>query len=218
MTLMAKQDESKDHTPKKPKSSGFYMKQMRTRLTEQGFVPRDVWVLPENSKILKQIEKRLRQPLIAGVDNLETLMSFTQTWNTKSLFEALSGDKIVVEGDVEVKLVGAIDQSIHVTVKNHGDLPVFVAVNGEQILVEASLFPVSAIANVAEFNDVALRSRSMFPLSSLAIEKDGYGEDQYVMYGALSASSPLENIVTEIETLAENILNAAEAFESFYKK
>lgn len=215
---MSKQDESEDPTSSKPKGSGHYMREMRTRLKEQGFVPRDVWVLPENSKILREIEKRLRQPLTADAGNLETLMSMTNTWNTKSLHEALAADPLVTDGSAEVKLVGTIEQSIQVVMAKHGDLPLYLAISGEQIVVEATLFPLSSINDVVVFNEMALRSRSMFPLSALSIEKDGNGIDQYVMYGALSSGSKLESIVTEIETLADNIINAAKAFESFYNK
>lgn len=215
---MNKQDESEDPTSSKPKGSGHYMREMRTRLKEQGFVPRDVWVLPENSKILREIEKRLRQPLTADAGNLETLMSMTNTWNTKSLHEALAADSLVIDGSAEVKLVGTIEQTIQVVMARHGDLPLYLAISGEQIVVEATLFPVSSINDVVVFNEMALRSRSMFPLSALSIEKDGNGIDQYVMYGALSSGSKLESIVTEIETLADNIINAAKAFESFYNK
>jgi uncharacterized protein YjfI (DUF2170 family) len=215
---MASNKNPDDQEPVKKKSSGAYMNKMRAGLRAEGFVPRDVWVLPENSKMLRIIEKRLRQPLTADAGNLETLMSLTNTWNTKALHEALAADVLATEGYAEVKLVGSIDQSIQVIMNKHGDLPLFVAVNGEQILVEATLFPVSAINDVAGFNEMVLRSRSMFPLSALSIERDGNGIDQYVMYGALSAGSKLESIVTEIETLADNIINAAQAFESFYKQ
>lgn len=179
---------------------------------------RDVWVLPENSKILREIEKRLRQPLTADASNLETLMSITNTWNIKALHEALSTSALVTDGRAEVNLVGTIDQSLQVTMTKHGDLPIYLAIQGEQILVEAALFPVSAVKDVAEFNHTVLRSRSLFPLSALAIEQDGDGNEQYVMYGALSSASRLESVVTEIDTLADNIINAAQAFESVYSK
>lgn len=218
MNSMSRKNDSEDPTSSKPKGSAHYMREMRTRLKEQGCTPREVWVLPENTKLLREIEKRLRQPLTADAGNLETLMSMTNTWNTKALQEALAADALATEGRAEVKLVGSIDQSIQVIMGKHGDLPLFIAVNGEQILVEATLFPVSAINDVAGFNEMVLRSRSMFPLSALSIEQDGNGIDQYVMYGALSAGSKLESIVTEIETLADNIINAAQAFESFYKQ
>lgn len=215
---MTKATDSKNAGPRgEKKGSAYYMEQMRARYRELGYVKRDVWILPENAGALRECEKRLRQPLTADAGNLETLMSFTQTWNTKTLFDALAGDKISVEGTVEVELVGTIDQSIRASMNSHGQLPVFIAVHGDQILVESTLFPVSAIENLGEFNEAVLRSRSMFPLSALSIEKDGNGVDQFVMYGALSASSGLESVVTEIETLADNIINAAQAFESFLK-
>lgn len=215
---MKSMNDSEDPKLSKPKGSAHYMREMRARLREQGCTPREVWVLPENTKVLREIEKRLRQPLTADAGNLETLMSLTNTWNTKALFEALSTDPLVVDGRAEVNLVGTIDQSIQVIMKKHGDLPIYLGVHGEQVVAEATLFPVSMINDVAGFNEMALRSRSMFPLSALSIEPDSNGIDQYVMYGALSAGSKLESIVTEIDTLADNIINAAQAFESFYKQ
>jgi uncharacterized protein YjfI (DUF2170 family) len=199
------------------KGSAYYMEQMRARFRELGYVKRDVWILPENASALREIEKRLRQPLTADASNLETLMSVNQAWNTKSLFEALSGHAISANGTISVAIAGSIEQSLHVTVNSHGELPMFVAVQGEQILVESTLFPVSSIENQEEFNQLVLRSRAMFPLSAMSIEQDGNGVQQYVMYGALSAGSTLESVVTEIETLADNIMNAALAFQSFYK-
>ena len=37
------------------------------------------------------------------------------------------------------------------------------------------------------------------------------------MFGALSASSILPNVVLEIETLADNVIKATEAYEDFLK-
>ncbi|WP_143422942.1 DUF2170 family protein, partial [Gilliamella apicola] len=35
----------------------------------------------------------------------------------------------------------------------------------------------------------------------------------YIMYGALSSSSLLSNIVYELETLSDNVIKATEAYE-----
>jgi len=36
------------------------------------------------------------------------------------------------------------------------------------------------------------------------------------MYGALSSSSTLNNIVYELETLSDNVIKATEAYEHFF--
>lgn len=42
------------------------------------------------------------------------------------------------------------------------------------------------------------------------------GQTVYNMFGALSASSNLTNVVTEVKTLVDNVQRATEAFESFF--
>lgn len=201
----------------KPKNSAFYMDQMRVRLRSEGMVPRDVWIHPDNSKLLRDIEKRLRQPLTADESNLETLMSANQAWNVKSLFEALAQNAAVKNGNIRLNLIEGVQPTIQAVMGEFGDLPIFIAVSGEQILVESTLFPVSAVKNDSEFSAVVLRSRSMFPLSALSIEEVGNGEEAYVMYGALSSISSLDTVTTEITTLAENVIGAADAFSSYTK-
>lgn len=66
------------------------------------------------------------------------------------------------------------------------------------------------------FNDAVLRSREMFPLSSIGIESMPNGQVVYNMFGALSSDSSLTNIVTEVKTLVDNVQRASEAFERFF--
>jgi uncharacterized protein YjfI (DUF2170 family) len=60
-----------------------------------------------------------------------------------------------------------------------------------------------------------LRSRDIFPLSSIGIETMPNGETVYSMFGALSAASSLTVIVYEVLTLADNVIRAADAYEDF---
>lgn len=43
------------------------------------------------------------------------------------------------------------------------------------------------------------------------------GRDCYTMFGALSSSSTLSDVVFEIELLADNVIKATEAYEGFLK-
>jgi len=76
---------------------------------------------------------------------------------------------------------------------------------------------IDSISNVQAFNDAVLRSREMFPLSSIGIESMPNGQTVYNMFGALSADSSLTNVVTEVKTLVDNVQRASEAFEHFFK-
>ncbi|MOA21330.1 hypothetical protein D3C78_1418170 [compost metagenome] len=68
-----------------------------------------------------------------------------------------------------------------------------------------------------KFNDAVLRSRELFPLSSIGIETMPNGQTVYNIFGSLSSASSLTNVVTEIFTLVENVQRATEAFAGFFK-
>jgi uncharacterized protein YjfI (DUF2170 family) len=98
-----------------------------------------------------------------------------------------------------------------------GGLPRHIALAGAQIIVDTVLVDVDSITDVRAFNDAVLRSREMFPLSSIGIESMPNGQTVYNMFGALSADSSLTNVVTEVKTLVDNVQRASEAFEHFFK-
>jgi uncharacterized protein YjfI (DUF2170 family) len=66
----------------------------------------------------------------------------------------------------------------------------------------------------AAFNDACLRLNPLNPLSNLGLQSFD-GEDVYVVFGELSTRSPLANIVEEIDVLARNTLQAAEALRPY---
>jgi len=68
---------------------------------------------------------------------------------------------------------------------------------------------------VTGFNDAVLRTHKYFPLSTISLDKLGDDGDYYHMFGALSSSSILHNVVFEIEVLANNVIQATEAYSEF---
>ncbi|GAB3395302.1 YjfI family protein [Azotobacter armeniacus] len=199
------------------KPSSFYMKRMRSGLAEAGYVKHETWVLPENRELLKQLEKRLRQPVLAGTFKLEEYMSAGENWTIDRLYSALQALENVASGEIGITLVQGAEPSIKLEMNEYGGLPIYIAVVGEQIIVDSVLVELEAIADVARFNDAVLRSRELFPLSSIGIETMPNGQTVYNMFGALSAGSSLTNVVTEVFTLVDNIQHATEAFEDFFK-
>jgi len=131
------------------------------------------------------------------------------TWNNLSLFEALTGTEAVQSGDIQVQLT---DDCLVATMTEQGDLPVVISVAREQMLMEAVLFPVASVKDATALNEEFLRSHKYLPLSTVAIERIN-NEDHYVLFGALSASSSLDNVLLELHTLATNVLNVADACE-----
>ncbi|WP_311970306.1 YjfI family protein [Pseudomonas baltica] len=189
---------------------------MRTRLAEAGLVKREFWVLPENVGALRGIEKALRQPFLGERIKLENHMTENSNWTISSLHKALAELEIVTSGSIKLGLSEGGDSSILLTMTEQGDLPIYIAVSGEQILVDTTLVEVAHVKDIAAFNSLVLRSRDLFPLSSVGVETLGDGTDVYCMFGALSSASALTVIVQEILTLADNVIRAVDAFEDHF--
>ncbi|MAG68138.1 MULTISPECIES: YjfI family protein [Pseudomonadaceae] len=197
------------------KSSAYYQRLYRQRLREQGLVKKEVWILPEHASALMAVERKLRQPM-AQLDSMEKEidMSMQQVWTATALHKALSGTELFQGKRASVELIDGSEASLHVTMHEYGDLPLFIAVFGEQIIVEALLWPVSDVRDLAEFNEEVLRTHKLFPLSSIGLERLADGTDCYTMFGALSSGSALSDVVFEIELLADNVIKATEAYEN----
>ena len=203
--------------PSAKKPSSFYMKQMRAGLAAAGYVKHETWVLPENRSLLKQMEQQLRQPILAGSFLSENDMSASNNWNIDSLFNALKALDEVASQEITLSLIQSAEPTLRLEMNEFGGLPIHIAIAGEQIIVDTVLVDVESINDVPAFNDAVLRSREMFPLSSIGIESMPNGQVVYNMFGALSSDSSLTNVVTEAKTLVDNVQRAIEAFERFFK-
>ena len=79
---------------------------------------------------------------------------------------------------------------------------------------ETFICPVSSISNPDEFNTFLLRNQKMMPLSSVGISSVQQ-EEYYIVFGALSLKSSLEDILLEITSLVDNALDLAEITEEY---
>ncbi len=144
-------------------------------------------------------------------------MSEDGNWTTETLYEALSQSEPAGEGAIELELVEGADPGILITMTEFGDLPLLMSVSGSQILVDTLLWPVEKVDNAAAFNEMILKTHKLLPLSTFGIRPGPDGRDYYEMFGSLSAGSILESILFEIETLADNAMQAAAAYQSDLK-
>ncbi|SQG00754.1 Uncharacterized protein conserved in bacteria [Paucimonas lemoignei] len=197
------------------KTSTDYMREMRARLTAAGYVKRELYVLPENAEVLRNVEKVLRQPYLGNRIKLEGFMTENTKWTIDTLHSALIELDVVKNNEIELTLVQGAEPSLSLAMHNFGGLPIIIAIAGDQILVDSVLVYASQVKDAAAFNDTVLRSRDIFPLSSIGIETMPNGEVVYNMFGALSAASSLTVIVHEVFTLADNVIRAADAYEDF---
>jgi uncharacterized protein YjfI (DUF2170 family) len=202
------------------KTSAHYQREFRRRLREQGLVKKEVWIRPENARLLSQAEKTLREPNLVetikeGDFVMTNLSEMTELWTSRSLKAALEQEPLFTLNQASIELIDGIDASLFIEMRAFGDLPVFLTVVGEQIIVESVLWPVSAVFDVAGFNDAVLRTHKYFPLSTISLDTMSNGESVYHMFGALSASSLLSNVLFEIDMLANNVIQATQAYAEF---
>jgi len=198
----------------KAKSSAHYQREFRKRLREQGLVKKEVWILPENAKALSGLEKQLRLPAYdeKGVSDMsETIKS----WDTAALYAALKEAELIASGGASIELIDGVEASLHVVMHEFGDLPIFLTVCGEQIIAEAVLWSLSEVRDVAAFHEAVLRTHKYFPLSTISLDSVAGEGDFYHMFGSLSSTSILPNVLFEIEVLASNVIQATEAYSEF---
>ena len=201
------------------KKPAYYQSKYRERLREKGYVKREIWIPPDYTKVLKDCEAALRagvMPIILRTGT-ERKMNQDENWTTESLLAALQQSEPVTAGDIEVDLVDGADPGILVTMKEFGDLSLLMSVSGSQIIVDTLLWAVEEVDDSAAFNEMILKTHKLFPLSTFGIVVGPDGRDYYEMFGSLSAGSILESVIFEIETLADNALQAAEGYQSELK-
>ncbi len=139
----------------------------------------------------------------------------SMTWTTQALHGELVRSPLAATSTIE--LIDGTEPTIHVNLHDQGDLPVFVAVAGGQIMVSTTLWEVSEVKDRHAFNEAALKLNPVNALSNIGIVAVQPGRDAYVMFGELSASSPVDTVVEEIQMLAQNTIEAAEAFAGHLK-
>lgn len=110
-----------------------------------------------------------------------------------------------IPGEVEV---------LQVTVCDFEELPSYVSITDTQILCITWLFADDEVRQELR-NDMMeemLELNIPMPLSAFAKV-----DDRYVIFGALSINSSIEDICQELVTLSENALEAITALEEFLK-
>lgn len=98
-------------------------------------------------------------------------------------------------------------------IANQDGIDAWLAISGEQILVESLLFPASEIKDRAALNHDILSTHMVFPLTTVGISTIN-DEEYYTAFGALSAQSKPESIVIEVETLFQNVASFLDAYET----
>ncbi|WP_414828072.1 DUF2170 family protein [Alteromonas sp. H39] len=101
-------------------------------------------------------------------------------------------------------------------IANQDGIDAWLAISGEQILVESLLFSASQVADKAALDHEILSTHMVFPLTTVGISTIN-GEEYYTAFGALSAHSKAESIIIEVETLFQNVASFLDAYETHLK-
>ncbi len=195
----------------------------RTRLWREqrqslGLVKLELWV-PSGAKSDIQAAARaiitassrgpaLRQPIPPrGTFQMDHVID--TDWSVKSLAEALSETTLLRDGEMTARVLEGADPVLQITMHEFGDLPIFLSVGAEQIVVSALLWPVDEQDNQAAFNVFLLKAQKLVPLSNFGITTVAE-RDYYEIFGELSCKTTLQTVVIELRMLAENAIRAAD--------
>ena len=130
-------------------------------------------------------------------------------WSVSSLAEALSDSKLLRDGELVARVLEGSEPVLQVTMNEFGDLPIYLSVGSEQIVVSALLWPVDEQDNQAAFNVFLLKAQKLVPLSNFGITTVA-DRDYYEIFGELSCKTTLQTVVIELRMLAENAIRAAD--------
>lgn len=97
-------------------------------------------------------------------------------------------------------------------IANSDGLDAWLAISGEQIIVESVLFAADQVKDRAALDHDILSSHMLFPLTTVGISVIDDVE-YYVAFGALSSQSKQESIEIEVATLFQNVAGFLDAYE-----
>lgn len=114
----------------------------------------------------------------------------------------------------EVNPIPSDIEVLQIIIEDKEELPIFLSVSDEQILCIAYLFKQEEVkdGSLEEIHKAMLAANISMPLSAFSVI-----DNQYVIYGALSVNSGIEDIVHEIEVLSSNTIEAIEAMSDYLK-
>lgn len=130
-------------------------------------------------------------------------------WSVKSLSQALTETRLLRDGELTARVLEGTEPVLQITMHEFGDLPIFLSVGSEQIVVSALLWPVDEQRDQAAFNVFLLKAQKLVPLSNFGITTVG-GRDYYELFGELSCKTTLQTVIIELRMLAENAIRAAD--------
>lgn len=130
-------------------------------------------------------------------------------WSVKSLAAALTETRLLRDGELTARVLEGSEPVLQITMHEFGDLPIYLSVGAEQIVVSALMWPVDEQKDQAAFNVFLLKAQKLVPLSNFGITTVA-GRDYYEIFGELACKTTLQTVIIELRMLAENAIRAAD--------
>ena len=193
-------------------------RQWRLERQRLGLVKLELWAPPAAKQDILAAAKAIitassRGPALAknpqpprGPRHMDHVMD--TDWSVKSLAQSLQETRLLREGELTARVLEGEEPVLQITMHEYGDLPIFLSVGADQIVVSALLWPVDEQENQAEFNVFLLKAQKLVPLSNFGITTVA-DRDYYEIFGELSCKTTLQTVIIELRTLADNAIRAA---------
>jgi uncharacterized protein YjfI (DUF2170 family) len=130
-------------------------------------------------------------------------------WSVQSLAQALTETRLLRDGELTARVLEGAEPVLQITMHEFGDLPIFLSVGAEQVVVSALMWPVDEQKDQAAFNVFLLKAQKLVPLSNFGITTVA-GRDYYEIFGELTCKTTLQTVIIELRMLAENAIRAAD--------
>jgi uncharacterized protein YjfI (DUF2170 family) len=185
-------------------NSAERQKRSRDKKRSLGLVSVQVWVPAWGRKAIRDLENQLRSKLTTSLTKDGRPMT---KMTTDDLMSQLSATEEVNNGEIIISKIDGETPVIQATVRDVDEFPILISVGEEQILLITQLWGIGEVLEGKEYelNAVLLRANLPVPLSSFSIMGD-----RYIIFGALSVNSNVNEIIEETITLAENTVDALE--------
>jgi len=130
----------------------------------------------------------------------------------EKLIKDLAGVRMSDDTALSIELFDGENAVACIKLEDREEFPIYMTIDEGQILCITYLFGDEQVnqSKRAEMAQVMLMMNVSIPLS--AFSKIG---NQYIMFGALSPKSSINDVIHEIETLSDNVLDAIDAISQY---
>ena len=196
----------------KPLSAAERKRRQRDRLQNAGLTAVEVWIPARHRPFLRRVEQLLRRNVVpALVETEETESWGKRAMDIKLLRETL--DEFTSENGFTFAARPADgDDAIEVVVEDRDEFPIMVSTDDEQILCMTYLWDECQVKPESRTDLLTALLEMNVPLPLSSFGKIG---DRYVVFGALAAGSTIGDVVTELEALSDNTLEAIEVVSPY---